>query len=110
MSENEVFDNCGSYMKLVAEGYRCPRCGKMVPSKSEASEMRTKESESSGIFVIDEHSNDYAKVSQACPKCGNEEVYHWVSSISGEHAGIRRERTVEHFKCVKCSYSWNKSS
>jgi len=103
-------DNCGSYMKLTAEGYRCPRCGKTVPSEPEAKKMRTEKSESGGIYVVDETSSDYAKTSQACPKCGNEEMYHWVSSISGEHAGIRQERTVEHFKCAYCSHSWSKSS
>jgi len=106
----EFCDNRGSYMKLTAEGYRCPRCGKLTRSKSEVREKRVKKSESGGIYVIDKPLSDYARISQVCPKCGNKEAFYWVSSISGEHAGIRRERTVEHFKCTKCSYSWSKSS
>ncbi len=71
---------------------------------------KSKENVAEGIYVIDQPADHRARLSQACPKCGNREAFHWVSNISGEHAGVRRERTVEHFQCTKCAYSWSKTS
>jgi DNA-directed RNA polymerase subunit M/transcription elongation factor TFIIS len=62
------------------------------------------------VYVVDGAEDEYVKVSQRCPKCGNNEAFHWFSRASGEHAGIRRERTIEHFKCPKCSHLWTKTS
>lgn len=69
-----------------------------------------KTNDSSMIYVVNDSHYEYVKVSQTCPKCGNKEAFHWFSRVSGEHAGIRRERTIEHSKCTKFSHSWTKSS
>ncbi len=63
-----------------------------------------------GIYIVDESKEDHSMVTRTCSECGNDKAFHWFSRISGEHAGIRRERTVEHFKCTKCSHSWAESS
>jgi len=63
-----------------------------------------------GIYIVDESKEGHSMVTRTCSECGNDKAFHWFSRISGEHAGIRRERTVEHFKCTKCSHSWAESS
>jgi len=102
-------DKCGSYMKKTKNGFHCRKCGNLVHAKIQAKDMKTMDS-SSSIHIVDRSENEYVKVSQICPKCGNNEAFRWFSGVSGEHAGIRRERTVEHFKCTKCSHSWSKTS
>jgi DNA-directed RNA polymerase subunit M/transcription elongation factor TFIIS len=105
-------DNCGSYMKETSKGLLCPRCGRLVPSETKIKTVRrsTENKKSSSIYVVEEDKERGARVAQLCPKCGHKEAFHWVSGIYGEHAGVRRERTVEHFRCAKCSHSWTKSS
>jgi len=102
-------DDCGSYLRETEEGLWCSKCKRIIRSKPRAEVRGVKKTDYGAIYVIDKAQSNYAKVSQACPKCGNEEAFHWFSSISGEHAGIRRERTVEHFKCISCSYTWSRS-
>lgn len=105
-------DKCGSYMKETAKGLLCPRCGRLLPSKTKTKPTPeiTENKRNSSIYVVDENKEQLAKIAQSCPKCGYKEAFHWVSNISGEHAGVRRERTVEHFRCAKCSHSWTRSS
>lgn len=104
-------DKCGSYMKKTRDGFECRKCGNVVHvSTGIQTENMKKIDRSSSIYVVDSSEDEYVKVSQVCPKCGNEEAFRWFSGISGEHAGIRRERTVEHFRCTKCSHSWSKTS
>lgn len=102
-------DDCGSYLRKAPGGLWCSKCKKLVPADSRVKITRASKPDSKAVFVVNDPAGNYATVNQACPKCGNEEAFSWVSSISGEHAGIRRERTVEHFKCTKCSHSWSKS-
>jgi DNA-directed RNA polymerase subunit M/transcription elongation factor TFIIS len=101
--------DCGSYLSRTPKGLWCPKCKKHIPSKPTVKTRNVKKN-SQAIYVVGKPKHDYARSSQVCPKCGNEETFHWYSTISGEHAGIRRERTIEHFKCAKCSHSWSKSS
>ncbi len=98
-------------MKKTMDGFECRKCGNVVHvSTGIQTENMKKIERSSSIYVVDSSEDEYVKVSQVCPKCGNEEAFQWFSGISGEHAGIRRERTVEHFRCTKCSHSWSKTS
>jgi DNA-directed RNA polymerase subunit M/transcription elongation factor TFIIS len=99
---------CGSYLKRTKEGFWCPKCKKHYPPETAPKEKKAIKSKPSAIIVIDERHAEPTKVPVKCPKCGNDKAFYWVSSISGEHAGVRRERTVEHYKCTKCSYSWTK--
>ena len=83
----------------------------MIPVKTKMQPKDMKKIErSSSIYIVNRSEDEYVKVSQVCPKCGNEEAFRWFSGVSGEHAGVRRERTIEHFKCAKCSHSWSKTS
>jgi len=98
-------------MKKTRDGFECRKCGNVVHASTGIQTKNMKKIErSSSIYVVDSSEDEYVKVSQVCPKCGNEEAFRWFSGISGEHAGIRRERTVEHFRCTKCSHSWSKTS
>ncbi|MCK4634216.1 hypothetical protein KAT42_05220, partial [Candidatus Bathyarchaeota archaeon] len=103
-------DRCGSYLRETAEGLWCQKCRKIILSKRNAETRTGKKRDSSAVIVIERPKDHYSTISLKCPKCKNEEAYHWFSNVSGEHAGIRRERTIEHFKCTKCSYSWSRSS
>jgi len=103
-------DNCGSYLKQTREGYWCPRCHKLVASTSNEKRAKAEKKSQEAVHIFDKNQEQHAKAYQTCPRCANKEAYHWVSSTSGEHAGVRQERTVEHFKCTKCSHTWNKSS
>lgn len=104
-------DKCGSYMKKTKNGFLCRKCGNLIRVNARKRTKDKKKIErSSSIYVVDSSEDEYVKVSQVCPKCGNTEAFRWFSGVSGEHAGIRRERTIEHFKCTKCSHSWTKTS
>ncbi|UCC33328.1 MAG: hypothetical protein JSW53_06065 [Candidatus Bathyarchaeota archaeon] len=101
-------DECGTFLRERKDGLWCPKCRKTISSKEVLAPRSFKKEDSATIQVIDRSQIDYVKVSQTCPKCDNEIAYRWFSSVSGEHAGVRRERTVEHFRCTKCSHSWSK--
>ena len=104
-------DKCGSYMKKMKNGFLCRKCGNVIPADARMQTENMKKTEpSSSIYVVESSEDEYVKVFQVCPKCGNKEAFRWFSAVSGEHAGIRRERTVEHFKCTKCSHAWTKTS
>ncbi len=64
--------------------------------------MDTKRERSRAIYIVDSLEDESVKGSQVCPKCGNEEALRWISSVSGEHAGIRREnhRTLHMHKLL----------
>ena len=104
-------DKCGSYMKKTKDGFLCRKCGNLINANARIQSKKVKKIDhSSSVRVVDNLRDEYGKVYQACPKCGNKEAFHWFSRVSGEHAGIRRERTVEHFKCTKCFHSWTRTS
>ncbi len=104
-------DRCGSYLKETKKGLLCRKCGNIIPVETGMRTEDMKKVERSGsIYIVDQSEDEYVKVSQSCPKCGNIEAFRWFSRVSGEHAGVRRERTVEHFRCTRCSHSWSKTS
>jgi DNA-directed RNA polymerase subunit M/transcription elongation factor TFIIS len=96
-------------MKKTKNGFLCRKCGNLIHVKIQTEITKIVERPSS-IHIADSSENEYVKASQICPKCGNNEAFRWFSGVSGEHAGIRRERTIEHFKCTKCSHLWSKTS
>ena len=103
----EFCEKCGSRMTITKEGLLCPKCQNMVRAKSELQlEKRKQEKGSDGIYVSAGSAESYSKISRVCPQCGNKVVFHWFSDVLGEHAGVRQERTVEHFRCNKCAFSW----
>lgn len=103
-------DVCGSHLKETAEGFLCPKCGRLVRFRSEVRGQSVQKAFSDAVYVIDDPQDNRVKVSRVCPNCGNGEALRLISSVSGEHAGVRQERTVDHFRCTKCSHFWVESS
>jgi DNA-directed RNA polymerase subunit M/transcription elongation factor TFIIS len=97
-------------MRKTKNGFLCRKCGNLIHTKTRLQTEEMEIERTSSIHIVDEAEDEYMKVSQTCPKCGNNEACRWFSGLSGEHAGIRRERTGEHFKCTKCLHSWSKTS
>jgi DNA-directed RNA polymerase subunit M/transcription elongation factor TFIIS len=103
----EFCKKCGSRMTITKEGLLCPKCQNVVRAKTAAPPEKRKQGlDSDGIYVSGNSADSYTKVARVCPQCGNQIVFHWLSDSIGEHAGVRQERTVEHFRCTKCTYSW----
>jgi len=106
----EFCGKCGSYLKKVEDGFLCPRCGNKIRSDAGTLPAQAaKTNHPSPIYVVDSSREDYEKVSQTCPKCGNSEAFRWLAGVLGEHAGVRSERTIEHFRCAKCGHGWARS-
>jgi DNA-directed RNA polymerase subunit M/transcription elongation factor TFIIS len=98
-------------MTRMREGLLCPKCGIVVPAKPEASLRKEKKrNDFDYIYVSGASTDNYLEILRQCPRCGNKKAVLSVSSIYGEHAGTGRERTMKHFRCTKCSYSWTEES
>lgn len=100
-------EKCGSYMRKTTKGFSCVQCGSEIQERIiEVKHMGNRYP--SPVDVIGQSEVGYVKVTQRCPRCGNLEAFRRVSVVSGEHAGIRQERSIEHLRCTKCSHSWTK--
>ena len=94
-------------MRATKDGFQCTKCGYII--LSESVEVKTIEQHvPSPIAVIGESEAEQAKVHETCPMCGNPEAFRSISFVSGEHAGVRQERSMERFKCTKCGHIWTK--
>jgi len=101
-------ERCQSYMRETRDGFTCSRCGYVI--QTAIVEIRNIEHQkTSPIDVIEGSDGEPTKISVACPKCGNLEAFRSISFSSGEHAGVRQERSIERFRCAKCAYSWTVS-
>lgn len=86
---------------------QCTKCGNQV--LADTAEVKILEQRDvSPIAVVSDSESEHAKVSETCPVCGNPEALRNISFISGEHAGVRQERSMERFTCTKCGHSWTK--
>jgi DNA-directed RNA polymerase subunit M/transcription elongation factor TFIIS len=101
-------DTCGSRMELTKKGYFCQKCNTTIPLEI-VEEIKTNHTDSEPIYIVDHSLRQSRRVIRSCSHCGNNEAFYWTSQISGEHAGVRQERTVEHFQCTKCLYMWAES-
>ena len=104
---------CGSYMKKIDSGFRCRKCNNFMSADLGLQETNMRRDVPSNPIYIDDGSkgeSGYVKVSQTCPSCGVSEAFRWVTRVSGEHAGISSERTIERYKCVKCSHHWTRTT
>jgi DNA-directed RNA polymerase subunit M/transcription elongation factor TFIIS len=100
-------EKCGSYMRATKGGLQCTKCGNKV--LADVIEVKTIEQRGvPSIAVVSDSESEHPKVSEACPVCGNIQALRDISFISGEHAGVRQERSMERFTCTKCGHSWTK--
>jgi DNA-directed RNA polymerase subunit M/transcription elongation factor TFIIS len=98
-------------MTRTEEGFQCQKCGTLSQVKpSTILKIEKRKDYPDGVYVYENQKRDYARTLRLCPECGSKEAWHWFSGISGEHAGVRQGRTVEHFRCTKCSHTWTESS
>jgi len=97
---------CGGYMTRTRDGFVCTKCGKQT--KAEVVEITKISPPEKPTDVLDASKQGYLKATEICPKCGNNEAFHSLGFVSGEHAGVRQERAMERFTCTKCGYSWSK--
>jgi len=100
-------DKCGSYMQRTKDGFSCSQCGNKTVDDA-VRVRRIERREPRAVHVIDVSTPGYVKVNERCPHCGNVEVFRYASFVSGEHAGIRQERSLERLKCPKCGYAWTR--
>jgi DNA-directed RNA polymerase subunit M/transcription elongation factor TFIIS len=103
-------DKCGSRMRRDREGFVCPKCGNLVSDNGSAGLERVKTERSEVVHVVSSPPDVYVRVSQTCPECGNGEAFRWFGRVSGEHAGVGTERTVEHFRCTGCGHTWSRGT
>ena len=93
-------------MSKTRDGYVCTKCRR--ETKTEIVEVTKLRQPEKPTDVLDPTRLEYLKVTETCPKCGNNEAFHSLGFISGEHAGVRQERAMERFTCTKCGHSWSK--
>jgi len=68
-----------------------------------------KPDEKTRINFVSDSDENYVKVTRTCPRCGNSEAFSRTSVSSGEHAGVRQERSIERLTCTKCRHSWTEN-
>ena len=101
-------EKCGAYMKETREGLVCSKCGFQVKTEIvDVVKIEPRQSSAGVVDVLDPTKLEYRKVAEECPKCGNKEAFHSLGLVSGEHAGVRQERSMQRFTCTKCGYSWS---
>ncbi len=100
-------EKCNSYMRETKMGFVCTRCGHTV--KADIVEVKSISQSPVSIDVVTETKAEPTKIDNPCPKCGNLEAFRELSVSSGEHAGVRQERSVERFTCAKCGHSWTQT-
>jgi len=99
-------EKCGSYMRKTPKGWSCTRCGNKF--EAEIVEVVQIKERTLPVEVVQESKADYQKVDERCPRCGNPTAFRRVSFVSGEHAGVRQERSMEVLTCTKCHHTWTK--
>ena len=95
-------------MSKVLGGFVCVKCGNMNHDQV-IETLHVQRRDSSPVEVVEDSEVGHVKVIETCPQCGNSEAFRVVSVVSGEHAGVRQERSIERFKCTGCLHSWTRS-
>jgi DNA-directed RNA polymerase subunit M/transcription elongation factor TFIIS len=96
---------CGAYMRQTRTGYKCSKCGN-EENISAVEVKQIKSGQTATVDVVFPSDENYLKVAKTCPSCGNPEAFSKTSFSSGEHAGVRQERSIERLTCTKCRHSW----
>jgi hypothetical protein len=61
------------------------------------------------LMLLSKRLRERKKSVKRCPQCTNNQAFRWYSYSSGEHAGVKQDRIVEHFQCTQCRYLWGES-
>jgi len=99
-------EKCHAYMRETTDGFVCTKCGYQVKTEI-VGVVKMEAKPGSAVDVLDPSKLGYKKVVQVCPRCGNEEAFHSLGLVSGEHAGVRQERSMQRYTCTKCGHSWS---
>jgi len=100
-------EKCGSYMRKTPQGLSCVACGNVVQEQViEVKQITNRERPSVDVVHVSEMG--HMRVTETCPRCGNPEAFRSAAFVSGEHAGVRQERSIERLRCTKCLHSWTK--
>jgi hypothetical protein len=91
-------------MFTAMQGYTCPRCGKV--EKLDNIEIKVDRDRMVEPIYVLRHEEDTVKVNQTCPNCGYYQAYRRVMVASGEHAGVKRDRSLSRYRCIECNHSW----
>ena len=96
--------DCGSIMINDREGLVCPRCGKRLSKPIIVEKKKNDEADKIVSLIVEEA--DGLKVNRTCPNCGHNEAYRTLSASSGEHAGVKQDRSIDIYRCSKCAHVW----
>ena len=99
-------EKCGSYMQGTSSGFVCSKCGHQLKTEI-VDVVKINTQPDVAVDVLDASKLEYNKVAKTCPQCGNVEAFHSLGLVTGEHAGVRQERSMQRFTCTKCGHSWN---
>ncbi len=102
-------DKCHSYMQKTASGLVCSRCGYTIQTDIVDVENIEGREEKPVDVIGASQGAERTKVEEPCPACLNPEAFRYISFFSGEHAGVRQERSIERFMCAKCGHTWTKA-
>ena len=94
-------------MKLSKKGYVCLKCDNTIRATTGLIEIeQIKRPEVTPISTLADLRNNFPKIDRLCPNCRNPKAFHWFSTVTGEHAGVKQERTIEYFICTECQHLW----
>ncbi|MGB9622548.1 MAG: hypothetical protein ACPL07_01765 [Candidatus Bathyarchaeia archaeon] len=96
--------DCGSIMINEREGLVCPRCGKRLSTPKMLEKKKNDENDKIVSLIVE--TAEGLEVNRLCPNCGHNEAYRMLSASSGEHAGVKQERSIEIYRCSKCAHVW----
>ena len=95
-------------MKGTPDGFVCSKCGFQIKTEIiDVVKIGSNQNSVGVVDVLDPSKFAYRKVAEVCPRCGNKEAFHSFGLVSGEHAGVRQERSMQRFTCTKCGHSWS---
>ncbi|MBS7619796.1 hypothetical protein KEJ21_04025 [Candidatus Bathyarchaeota archaeon] len=106
-TELKFCTDCGSIMINDRERLVCPRCGKRLNIPIVVEKKKNDETDKIVSLIVEKVEG--LKVNRLCPSCGHSEAYRMLSASSGEHAGVKQERSIEIYRCSKCAHVWTEN-
>jgi DNA-directed RNA polymerase subunit M/transcription elongation factor TFIIS len=98
-------EKCGSFMHVTQKGYICPKCGARATTNIIEIKRVVKPVEEK-VYIMEKRRDETVIVSRTCTQCGNKKAFKKAFSIQGEHAGVKHDRSMVHFRCTECNHTW----